>query len=191
LIVGATLAVVAVAIIAALSALLGGGGSEVGDTTAALRLTTEEIALARTLGDDTSQLAASVEDGRPTSSLVGSFESSAADATGIAKRATGELDSGDPGGGAVRAAARNLSRVATEEAEVASSPAAPGATGHAREAKRSMEGSLAGIAGALGAMRVGFIAEGDTEVAETVKDSIARLRGADLTGPFDALIRAL
>jgi hypothetical protein len=54
-----------------------------------------------------------------------------------------------------------------------------------------MEEALAGIESALGAMRIGFIAAGDTEVAETVKESEAQLRGVGLTGPFDALIQAL
>ena len=191
LVVGGVIAAAAAAIVVALLALLGGGGSGAADTTAALQLTTEEISLARTLGDDTSQLAAAVEAGRPTSAFVGSFESSAGDAAAIARRAAGELESGDPGGGAVRAAARDLRRTAAEEAEVASVPTAPGATGRAREAKRSMEGALAGIAGALGATRDGFLAEGDTEVAKTVEVSIDQLRGVGLTGPFDALIRAL
>lgn len=189
--VGAVLAAVAAAVAVALIVLLGGGGAGGEDATAGLRLTTEEIATARTLGDDTSRLASAVRDGKPTAPLVVGFETSAARAAAISTQAASELDLADPSGAAVRGAARDLRRSATEEAKVAAAPAAPAATEQAREAKRSMEGALAAIASALGAMRVTFVAEGDAEVAETVKDSITQLRRVGLTGPYDTLIAAL
>ncbi|MGH2940702.1 MAG: hypothetical protein ACRDPE_21580, partial [Solirubrobacterales bacterium] len=189
---GAILLAVAAAMVAALLVLLGGGGgSEQADTTAGLRLTTEEIAVARTLGDETSKLAESVEDGTPSSQLAGDLESTAGRAGVLARKATGELGSGGPAAAAIRGAARDLRQAAAVEAEVAAAPTAPGAAGRARESKRSMEAALAGIEAALGAMRIGFIAEGNTGVAETVEKSEAQLRGVGLTGPFDALITAL
>jgi serine/threonine-protein kinase len=192
LVAGALLVAVAAATVIALVALLGGGGgSEHQDTTAALRLTTEEIAVARTLADDTTKLAGSVAAGRPTSGLVGDLEDTAGRAGAVARHAAGELDPGDPSGGSIRGAARDLERAAGHEAEIAAAPSAPAAARRGRESRRSMEDALAGIESALGAMRIGFIAEGNTEVAETVKESEAQLQGVGLTGPFDALIQAL
>jgi Protein kinase domain len=190
LIAGAVTVVVAAAIAAVLLASRG-GSSEQEDPTAALRLTTDEISLARTLGDDTSKLARAVTGAAPVSGLLDDLERTAAGAGAVARRAGDELAPADPARGTIRGAAHDLQNAAAQEVVVVAAPTAAGAPHRARESKRSMESALAGIERALGQIRIGFIAEGNSEVAETVHDSAAQLRAVDLTAPFDALIQGL
>jgi hypothetical protein len=188
---GGALAVLAVAGALALLLLGSGGGGD--GTTAALRLSTETISLAREVGEGTGRLTESVEAAGPTSDLVGVFERAEADAADLAGRAQSELAPGDPGQADLRQGARNLEEASARLAAIAAEPTASRASGQAREARRAMNGALNGLSGALEALRAAFAAEAATEAAEAVEDSVAQLRDgrAQLIAPFEALIRAL
>ena len=189
--VGGTLAAAAIAV--AVLLLAGGGGDEGGGTTAALRLSTEEVSLARAIGDGASRLAESVAVAGPTSDLVAAFKGSAADAGHLSAQVESELGPGDPARGALRRGARDLHASAAGVTGVAAHPASPGAAWQAHEARRSMDGALAEIEHSLDALQAAFVAEGSTEAAESVEESLTQLRGsrAQLAAPFGALVRAL